>query len=191
MKIHFVSSNIDKFLEIKSIVKNRLNCDLEFCKVSLVEIQSIKIEEIAIEKSRAAFKKIRKPVIIEDDGLFINSLNGFPGQYSSYILSTIGNRGILNLLKTNNDRTAFFKALIVYNDGKSIKLFSGKINGKISLKITKGGWGFDPIFIPKNLQLSLGELALNGRKDDYSHRRAAVEKFIKWHCQIKNQIRKS
>ena len=47
---------------------------------------------MAITKARNAFFKFKKPVIIEDDGLFIDSLDGFLGPYSSYVFKTIGNK---------------------------------------------------------------------------------------------------
>ena len=69
------------------------------------------------KKAQDAFSKLKKPVIIEDDGLFINSLDGFPGPYSSYVFKTIGNKGILNLLK--NNRKAKFVSIITYCDKKN------------------------------------------------------------------------
>ena len=53
------------------------------------------------KKAQDAFSKCKKPLIVEDDGIFIDSLGGFPGPYSSYVHKTIGNKGILNLLKYN------------------------------------------------------------------------------------------
>jgi dITPase (EC 3.6.1.-) len=69
-------------------------------------------------------------LIIEDDGLCIDSLDGFPGPYSSYVHKTIGNQGILNLLKKN--RNAKFISTIVYCDKKSLEFFEGKLDGTIS-----------------------------------------------------------
>ena len=70
-----------------------------FSKVIIKEIQSESIIEVAEDKVKKAFDIIKSPVIVEDDGLFIDDLNGFPGIYSSFVYKTIGNKGILNLLK--------------------------------------------------------------------------------------------
>ena len=94
----FVSSNIHKFKETKEILDS-FGIPIQFFKLNLVEIQSNSIKEIAIKKAQDAFSKCKKPLIIEDDGLNIDSLDGFPGPYSSYVQKTIGNKGILNLLK--------------------------------------------------------------------------------------------
>ena len=111
----FVSSNKNKFYEAKNILsQNGIN--LGFFKTPLKEIQAESLKEIAAQKADEAYRKIRKPLIIEDAGLFIESLNGFPGPFSSYVFKTIGNSGILRLLKTN--RKAKFQSVVAYCDIK-------------------------------------------------------------------------
>lgn len=187
-EIYFVSHNIYKYSEIKSIVDKRIiDLHLKFCKRNITEIQDQKIEKIAIEKAKFAYNIVKKPIIIEDDGLFINSLNGFPGQYSSYVLKSIGNRGIIRLLKGYRDRSAFFKSVFVYSNGIIVKVFYGKINGKISSTIKDDGWGYDPIFIPLNnnnndnkSDTTFAKLNKMNKKNELSHRRIALDKFVKW-----------
>ena len=186
-EIYFVSHNIYKYSEIKSIVDKRIiDLHLKFCKRNITEIQDQKIEKIAIEKAKFAYNIVKKPIIIEDDGLFINSLNGFPGQYSSYVLKSIGNRGIIRLLKGYRDRSAFFKSIFVYSNGIVVKIFYGKINGKISSTIKDDGWGYDPIFIPlnnnndNNSDTTFAKLSKTNKKNELSHRRIALDKFVKW-----------
>ena len=96
--LFFISSNNHKYLEAKKILDS-FGIQLGFLKSDLEEIQSNSIHDIARKKARNAFFKHKKPLIIEDDGLFIDSLGGFPGPYSSYVFKTIGNKGILDLLK--------------------------------------------------------------------------------------------
>lgn len=193
--IFFVSNNIHKYSEIKSILHDRTtDLDVNFYKQNIIEIQDDQIEKIAIEKAKSAYNTVKRPIIIEDDGLFINSLNGFPGQYSSYVFKSIGNRGILRLLEGSRDRSAFFKSIFVYNNGIIVKVFSGQINGKISSTITDGGWGYDPIFIPFNNHdnhhnKTFAELSKTNKKNELSHRRIALDKFVKWFY-TKQQIKK-
>jgi len=131
----FVSSNKNKFYEAKNILsQNGIN--LGFFKTPLKEIQAESLKEIAAQKADEAYRKIRKPLIIEDAGLFIESLNGFPGPFSSYVFKTIGNSGILRLVKTN--RKAKFQSVVAYCDNKyGVVLFDAKVEGKIS-KNSKG-----------------------------------------------------
>jgi XTP/dITP diphosphohydrolase len=180
-ELFFISNNIHKYHEIKSILRDRIkNIELKFYKYNIIEIQEEKINKIAIEKSISAYNIVKKPIIIEDDGLFIKSLNGFPGQYSSFVFKSIGNRGIIKLLKGNSDRSAVFKSVFVYNNGSIIKIFSGQIKGTISTTITTGGWGFDPIFIPHKKNITFGKLSENNHKNVFSHRKIALDKVVKW-----------
>ena len=186
--IYFVSNNLNKYSEIKSMLNDKIiGLELKFCKQDIIEIQDEKIENIAMEKAKSAYNTVKKPILIEDDGLFINSLNGFPGQYSKFIFKSIGNKGIIRLLLGSSDRSAFFKSIFVYNDGIIAKVFYGKINGKISSTITQGGWGYDPIFIPLKRNnkkgITFAKLSQTNKKNELSHRRIAFYKFIKWFTQ--------
>ena len=177
----FVSTNHNKYLETKSILQKHL-IPVEFSKVILTEIQSNSIEEIAIEKSKDAFAELSRPVIVEDDGLFIYELNGFPGQYSSYVYKTIGNNGILKLLLDSKSRSAVFRSYFTYYDGKrNPKSFRGEAYGSISYRITEGGWGYDPIFVPRGSILTFGQLQIRNMKSGFSHRAKALNLFAKWY----------
>jgi XTP/dITP diphosphohydrolase len=185
-ELFFVSHNIHKYSEIKIMLKDRLtDIDLKFYKQNIIEIQDKKIKKIAIEKSRSAYNILKKPIIIEDDGLFIKSLNGFPGQYSSYVFKSIGNKGIIKLLKGSRNRSATFKSVFVYNNGVTTKIFTGQIDGTISKTITTGGWGYDPIFKPHKMNITLGKLNEKNQKNEVSHRKIALDKLVRWFNQNK------
>ncbi|HXG06043.1 MAG TPA: XTP/dITP diphosphatase [Nitrososphaera sp.] len=178
--VTFASTNQNKFKEVQSILK-ACSISVDFAQVNPVEIQSDSLEEIAREKAKSAFSHVGRPVIVEDDGLFIDVLKGFPGQYSSYVFKTIGNRGIMKLLDGEPDRRASFRSLIAFYDGSDLSISEGRVDGRISEKIAEGGWGYDPIFIPAGSDLTFAEL--KEKKNDYSHRRAALEKFALWYKQ--------
>lgn len=174
--LFFVSSNNHKYHEAKKILDS-FGIKLGFLKSDLEEIQSNSLNGIAVRKARSAFSKHKKPIIIEDDGLFINSLGGFPGPYSSYVFKTIGNKGILNLLK--NNRKAKFVSIITYCDKTILKSFDGKLDGIISKSQKGKGWGYDPIFIPKNSNKTFAENTDN--KNELSHRYKSLKKFSNWY----------
>jgi len=134
--LFFVSSNSHKYQEAKKILES-FGISLGFFKYELEEIQSHSLKKIASKKAKQAFQKCKKPIIIEDDGLFIDALAGFPGPYSSYVFKTIGNKGILHLVREN--RSAKFVSIISFCDTKNSKSFEAIINGRISkLQIGKG-----------------------------------------------------
>jgi len=171
----FASSNRNKFIEAKKILAHT-GIKLGFFKSKLQEIQSDSIEEIATKKVFDAFNQCKKPVIVEDDGLFIESLNGFPGPYSSYVFKAIGNKGILKLVGIN--RNAKFHSIIAFCDKKNQStLFGAKVSGKISKKIKGKGWGYDPIFLPANKK---NTYAMLKNKNEISHRYLALKKFSNW-----------
>tara|TARA_B110000263_G_scaffold178588_1_gene156246 strand:- start:89 stop:646 length:558 start_codon:yes stop_codon:yes gene_type:complete len=175
-KLFFASSNSHKFEEAKRIL-SKIEIDLTLFKTKLEEIQSDSLAQIATRKARDAYTKVQKPVIIEDDGLFIDSLDGFPGPYSSYAYDTIGNKGILKLLENHKVRDAKFVAIIAYCNGDVIHLFESSIPGKISSIIEQGGWGYDPIFIPDGESKTYANVS---DKDKFSHRAVSLRKFAKW-----------
>jgi XTP/dITP diphosphohydrolase len=160
--LFFASSNIHKFQEAKLILDD-FGINLGFYKCDLEEIQSDSLQEIAKHKAIQAFQKCKKPILVEDDGLFIESLNGFPGPYSSYVFKTIGNKGILKLLKQN--RKAKFVSIISFYDYKNYESFGI-------------GWGYDPIFIPSKSKETFAQLK---NKNKISHRFKALKKFSNWY----------
>ena len=176
-ELFFVSSNENKFQEAERILSN-FGMQINFFKTTLEEIQSNDLNDIAEQKAINAYEIVKKPIIIEDDGLFIDSLNGFPGPYSSYVYDTIGNKGIMNLLENSEVRDAKFVSIIAYCDNDcDVKLFESSIPGKISSIIEKGGWGYDPIFIPDGESKTYANVS---DKDKFSHRSAALTKFSNW-----------
>ena len=176
-ELFFVSSNENKFQETERILSN-FGMQINFYKTTLEEIQSNDLNDIAEQKAINAYEIVKKPIIIEDDGLFIDSLNGFPGPYSSYVYDTIGNKGIMNLLENSEVRDAKFVSIIAYcEDNHGVKLFESSIPGKISSTIENGGWGYDPIFIPDGESKTYTNVS---DKDRFSHRSASLAKFSNW-----------
>ena len=116
----------------------------------LTEPQSEGIDEVALSKIRQARELVRgtqmedKAILVEDSGIFIESLDGFPGPYSSYVERTIGLRGILDLLQTDLERRAEYRAVAVISmEGETISA-SGVCCGTISKKIS-GDMGFGSV----------------------------------------------
>ncbi len=173
--ILFATSNRHKFLEARDILGG-MGISVAIRECDLLEIQSDVLGEIALHKAERAFELCKKPVIVEDDGLYIDCLGGFPGPYSSYVFNTIGNAGILRLLA--QDRAASFRAAIAYRGpGCEGVVFDGEVRGSIAQTPRGGGWGYDPIFVPCNASETFAEA---GDKNHTSHRHAALEKFASW-----------
>ena len=171
--VTFVSSNRHKFEEVRRILE-RLGVRVRYHAASLPEMQSESLFQIARLKASAARKLTGGAVLVEDDGLFVDCLNGFPGPYSAYVFDTIGNGGILSLV--GESRGATFRSAMAYDDGSTQKQFGGEVRGRISERPAGRGWGYDPIFAPDGAGGTLAQVD----KDAFSHRRVALEAFAAW-----------
>jgi len=121
---------------------------------------------------------------VEDAGLFIEALNGFPGPYSHYVYQTIGTRGILKLMRNVDQRDSHFRSVVVFCDtDESLKTFRGETPGKIGQEERGSlGFGFDPIFEPLEAPgKTFAEMTLM-EKGKYSHRAKALRKFAEWYA---------
>lgn len=178
MKIYFATSNPGKFREAKELLEKHGIGIVQY-KAKLTEIQSNSAEEIALHSVREAHSKLKKPVFVEDTGLFIKSLKDFPGVYSKHAFYTIGLNGILKLLKGEKNRTAKFQAVIAYKSARHEKVFKGTCLGSIAHKIRgRGGFGFDPIFLPSGRDKTFAEDVRT--KASLSHRAKALKKLAKY-----------
>ncbi len=179
--VYFATRNKGKYLEAAKIT-SQFGINLKHLRFEKQEIQSNSLEEIASFSAKQASDSRNSPVIAEDSGFFVKTLNGFPGPYSAYIFDTLGTRGILKLLKNTPDRKAFFKAAVAYCvPRKRPKYFTGKVEGFVSREPRGShGFGFDPIFVPRRGDgRTFAEMPTDD-KNALSHRALAFEKFSKW-----------
>ena len=183
----FFSNNKNKIIEIKKIFKK---FNLEILSLSDLEISDEPeengqtFEENAKIKSDYGFYKTGFPCFADDSGICIESLDWKPGVFSKRFLNNFKSNAacfesIIKSTKKNSKPNAYFKtsiSLTVKEDQNVI--FNGKINGKIAEQAKGGfGFGYDPIFIPKNYDRTLAELSTK-EKNEISHRSIAVTKLI-------------
>jgi XTP/dITP diphosphohydrolase len=123
---------------------------------------------------------------VEDAGLFIDALSGFPGPYAAYAYKTIHNSGILRLMENVKNRQAKFQSVIAYFDETLCEpeCFDGESIGEITLterrQKGKSAFGFDPIFQPVGSSKSFAEMTIE-EKNGFSHRAMALRKFAEWY----------
>ncbi len=181
IKLKVVTSNPGKAKEFIELGKH-YSVKIEIIDLPKLEIQSNSLEEIATFSAIDAATRLGTDVVVEDAGLFIEALNGFPGPYSSYVYKTLGVKGVLKLMEGINNRCAYFKSVITYFNPKDhvLKVFVGVVKGRISLE-ARGteGFGFDPIFIPEGYDKTFAELGVKV-KNMISHRSQAFKKLINW-----------
>jgi len=113
--LYFVSTNKHKFNEINTILAKH-NIKLRWEKLELKEHESLTLEEIAIEKAKQAFAKLKKPLIVEDTGIFFEGFTNFPGAKAKRIYERLGFKGLLDLA-SKKSKEAYFKTAICFTDG--------------------------------------------------------------------------
>ena len=183
----FFSNNKNKIIEIRKIFKkfNLKLLSLRDLDISDEPAENGRtFEENAKIKSDFGFNKTGIPCFADDSGICIEALNWKPGVLSKRFLNDFKStescfRSIIKSTKKTLKLKAYFKTSIslTVKDNQNL-IFNGKIEGKISEK-AKGrfGFGYDPVFIPKNYNKTLAELSTK-EKNDISHRSIAVTKLI-------------
>lgn len=181
MRFVLVTTNKGKAEEFSQIFREHgLKFRVEPLKTK--EIQSTDLSEVAAESALYAYNILREPVLVEDAGLFIDTLNGFPGPYSSYVHKTIGFQGVLKLMEGVEERGArFISAAAFYSPLTELKIFTGEARGVIAREARgTSGFGFDPIFIPSEGDgRTFAEMEVE-EKNKLSHRGKTARKFAEW-----------
>ncbi len=179
-EVWFATSNDHKFEEASYVLKD-FAISVRRLSTKGSELQSSEPSEIAAFAASQAFRSFRRPLIVEDTGFFIQSLQGFPATYASYAFRTIGIDGILRLLQGANKRDAEFLSAVSYCEGPAAPItFTGRLKGKIALRPSgEHGFGFDPIFVPTGERRTLAEMSL-AQKCVLSHRALALRAFGTW-----------
>ena len=146
MTIYFITGNKSKFEEVKAILP-----EVEQLDIDLPEIQEIDPKEIIKAKLLEALNHKKAEFIVEDTSLYLDCINGLPGPLIKWFLKKIGNTGIYNLVEKLGNNKAEAKTFIGYaKNPEEIYYFEGSIKGKIVSPAGETNFGFDPIFQPEN-----------------------------------------
>jgi len=177
-KLYFITGNKGKVREAKEKLRP-LGFSVVQKNLGYPELQADSLEEVAQQGVEHVQANFHQSFMLEDAGLFINVLQGFPGVYSKYVFFTIGLPGVLRLLQGVENRKAVFRSVYAYSEpGKKPLIVIGECKGMISNKQRgKHGFGYDPIFIPNGEEKTFGEMTID-EKNQFSHRSKALEKLI-------------
>lgn len=156
-KITYVTGNWAKIESAKQILEP-LGYEINNIKIETPEIQADDVSDVAKYSAKWAANELNKAVLKNDSGLFVKSLNGFPGVYTHYVDDTLGVDGLLKLMEGIEDREAYFKESIAYCEpGKEPIVFEGYTKGRIDTKKSGTyGWSWDFVFIPDGEDKTLG-----------------------------------
>ncbi len=184
MKIVVASSNKGKIKEIKEILKDyKVVPYTDLIEPFEIEESGHSFKENAIIKAKAVADKLKGEIILADDsGISVPVLNNEPGIYSARYAGVNAsdkdnlNKLINELKKRKIKKTpAFYTAAIALSTPYGIFTTHGFMRGNV-IDEARGdkGFGYDPMFIPKGFDKTLGELDIKIKKK-ISHRSKALE----------------
>ena len=178
MRITFVTGNKGKLHEAL-VALAPLGHEVVAADLHPVEIQGDSLEAISRAKCDVLVGKLAPPFFVDDGGLFVDALKGFPGVFSAHALETIGSAGVLKLMEGVDERRAHFACVVTYHDGSVARSFAGRCDGRIAHapRSTGHGFGFDPIFVPDGFAQTFGELPAE-TKNRLSHRGRALAQLV-------------
>jgi non-canonical purine NTP pyrophosphatase (RdgB/HAM1 family) len=166
-----VTSNESKWAEAQRIVGH----PLERLVLELPELQADTTTEVAIHKARAAFAAVSRPVIVEDAGLELAALGGFPGPFIKF-WEKLGGLGSICLAANGlKDRRAEAVCVLALCNADGVQVVEGRVAGTIASEPRgNNGFGWDAVFVPEGEQRTWGQMSPE-EKDARSHRRRAWE----------------
>ena len=161
-----VTGNPGKIAEARTA----LGADLEAVELDLPEIQSLDYREVLEAKAAEAWLRIGRPLIVEEAGLDLAALNGFPGPLVKWMLEAVGAEGIARTATALGDVRATARCFLLYKDGDHEVTAEGRTEG-IAILPGRGnnGFGWDPVFLPQGSKLTFAELT-GAEKSAVSHR---------------------
>ena len=161
-----VTGNAGKVAEARLAV----GPDLEAVEVDLPEIQSLDYLEVLRAKADEAWRRVGRPLVVEEAGLDLAALNGFPGPLVKWMLEAVGAEGLARNAAALGETRAASRCFLLYKDGDREIVAEGRTEGTLILPGRgTNGFGWDPVFLPDGSDLTFAELTGAG-KSAVSHR---------------------
>jgi XTP/dITP diphosphohydrolase len=110
----FVTGNLNKL----AVARQHLapfGIEVEHVVLDLDEIQAPTVREVALHKARQAFSALRRPLIVEDSGFYIDELN-FPGPFVKHVVAMMGVERLARVADVTRDRRCHFDSVLVHVD---------------------------------------------------------------------------
>lgn len=187
MKLCFATNNTNKLAEIQALLGNTfelITLEEIGCTVDIPEPFDT-IRENSHEKARYVWENFGVNCFADDTGLEVAALNGEPGVKSARYAGPQRNADdnmdlLLSKLSSKEDRSARFITVITLVIDGVYQEFEGVVNGEI-IPDKRGqlGFGYDPIFIPENLEKTFAQMDME-EKSRISHRARAFAKLEKY-----------
>lgn len=183
--IYYATGNTAKFEEVASyIAAHEPSIQLLQFSEPLAEIQTRNQKEIALHKSRRAWERLHKPLLVDDAGIYFEKYGSFPGTLTRHVFQGIGYKGLMRLVKPH-DRASFLINLVYVDPKGNPHVFEGSCTGQIvhpdSFE-TLPDFPYDALFMPDGSSMTYAELRAKAPEQApmYSYRINAIKKFLEW-----------
>ncbi|EEZ92803.1 MAG: Ham1 family protein [Candidatus Parvarchaeum acidiphilum ARMAN-4] len=177
MEIFYVTSNDGKFLEASKLLPA-----LKKLSLNLEEVQSLDPVEIAKNKALSAIKQTgAENLVVDDVSIYLEAFDyKLPGPLIKWFLLSIGSKGIWDTAKKFKKYGAFAVCTLCYADKRGkIKVFTGKVKGKVVKSNINSNKSWDYIFMPEGEVKTFAQMSLS-EKNKISHRGIAIQKLKKY-----------
>jgi XTP/dITP diphosphohydrolase len=186
-KLLLGTGNRGKLAEMRELLSD-LQCEFvtlkQFPQVGSVEETGNTYEENAVLKARAYSRQTGLWTIADDSGLEVDALGKRPGVLSARYAGASATDSdrislLLEELRQNqgaNRSARFICVTAIANPvGELANVAHGVCEGTITeTHIGNGGFGYDPVFVPRGYQLTFGTLSADV-KNAISHRALALK----------------
>lgn len=175
MEISFVTKNPHKAKEVETILGD-IGVTIVHAPLTIHEIQTEDIKHIVRDKVLKAFKQVGRPLFVEHTGLYIDSLQGFPGGLTQLFWDKLKADRFSELFGNLENTALTAKTVIAFCDAQKIYIFEGALEGNIAPE-PQGNRDFqwDCVFIPKGFQETFAEMG--EKKNEISMRKLAFDRF--------------
>lgn len=168
MAIYFTSSNPEKHQDVAVFFEGSSSPPRPLWR-EVPEVLSSDLVTVVRAKARAAYRDEMAPLFVEHGGLFIEHFSDMPGPLVRPFWEKLKGRLCDLLPPEPGQRRAHVVQMVCYCDGRTLKTFEGRIEGRISDRPLGVGLHWEPVFIPDGLDKTLGELAALDRREKLRH----------------------
>jgi XTP/dITP diphosphohydrolase len=194
--IKFVSTNRGKAKVLAECIA-ATGFELERIELPLIEPQGSTVEAVALDKARQAFAMLEAPLVVEDSGLCVDALAGFPGPVTKYVLETLGETGLLRLARGLPSRKCRFVSSLIYvdedgaphtfTDKQAVGTLALEPDGTRAPEAWSAVWN---IFIPEGASIPLSGLPPAERNAQFARwqTHSTYAQFARWLAQRESRV---
>jgi non-canonical purine NTP pyrophosphatase (RdgB/HAM1 family) len=169
-----VTGNPGKLAEARRLA----GAGLGAVEMDLPEIQSLDLLEVLRHKGEDAWRRLRRPLVVEEAGLDLAAFGGFPGPLVKWMLEAAGAGTIARAALALGDPCAVARAALYYRDAARTLVAEGSTAGTLVFPGRgEHGFGWDPVFQAEGLHRTFGEIT-GPEKDALSHRGKAWRELL-------------